>query len=315
MTYRCSVNGAETSLDVEREGLRFGGRLLDFAEVARLTPMNHRVWIDTLEGRRVEVSMLGFSYDGFWEELSAAFAARNLAALFVEEGPVMLSEGEYQTPEERGRGRIGLYSDAICILPDSERVLRLPLCFADALTAEGYWMTVRMRSGLAVSLGKMGYDSQPFFERAQKNMARTKAERSRLTAALTAAPPFTQAGLFRTTQPALFWNAAYGDGCCAVELSAGEDAATYLYRFRETAAIFAARLEEAMEAMGPHREIIFQSEQRLAEKPLYRMAVRRCPAVRFLRERSAGRLIHNASHGERLAEFLRGEAAGNENNT
>lgn len=310
MTYRCSVNGADTSLDVEREGLRFGGRFLDFAEVVRLTPMNHRVWIDTPEGR-MEVSMLGFSYDGFWEELSAAFAARNLAALFVEDSPVMLSEGEYEMPGERGRGRIGLYADAICILPDSERAMRLPLCFADALNAEGYWMTVRMRSGLAVSFGKMGYDSQPFFERAQKNMAQTQAERSRLTAGLTAAPPFTQAGLFRTTQPELFWNAAYGDGCCAVELTAGEDAATYLYRFQEPKAVFAARLEEAMEAMGPHREIIFLPEQKLEENSLYRMAVRRCPAVRFLRERSAGRLIHNSTHASRLADFLLGKPAEN----
>ena len=313
MTYRCSVNGQETALDVEREGLRFGGRFLDYADVAALTPMNHRVWIDTLQGRRTEVSMLGFSYDGFWEELSAAFAARNLAALFVEEPHVMSSEGEFETPDDRGRGRIALYADAICILPDSEKVLRLPLCFASELTVSGYWMTVRMRSGSEISFGKMGYDSQPFFERAQKAMAQTKAERARLTAKLPSAPPFTRAGLFRTTQPELFWNAAYGAGCCAVELSAGEDAATYLYRFREPEAVFAARLEEAMEAMGPHREIIFLSDRQLAEKPLYRMAVRRCPAVRFLRERSAGRLIHNATHAARLTDFLQSKSNDAEN--
>lgn len=305
MTYRCSVNGADATVDIEREGLRFGGQLLDFAEVARLTPMNHRVWIDTLQERRIEVSMLGFSYDGFWEELSAAFAARNLAALFVEEPHIMLSEGEFETPEERGRGRIALYSDAVCILPDSERALRLPLCFTSELTLSGYWMTARTRGGLVVSFGKMGYDSQPFFECARKAMAQTQAERARLTANLRPQPPFTQAGLFRTTQTELFWNAAYGDGCCAVELSAGEDAATYLYRFQEPQAVFAARLEEAMEAMGPHREIIFRTEEQLAQKPLYRMAVRRCPAVRFLRERSAGRLIHSAGHASRLEDFLR----------
>lgn len=305
MTYRCCVNGAQTGLEVGREDLRFGGQVLDYADVGRLVPMNHRVWIDTLQGGRLEVSMLGHAYDGFWEELSAAYAARSLAALFVEGAPVMACEGEYQTPYEAGRGRISLYPDALCVLPQSERALRLPLCFAESLTVNGYWMTLRMRSGLQVSVGKMGYDSQPFFSRAEKAMAATKEERRRLTAGLRAAPPFTQIGLFRTTQPELFWQAGYGPGCCAVELSAGEDAATYLYRFSEPQAYFAALLEEAMEAMGPHREIIYLTDDKLAEKSLYRMAVRRCPAVSFLRARSAGRLIHNASHAERLAAFLR----------
>ena len=63
-------------------------------------------------------------------------------------------------------------------------------------------------------------------------------------------------------------------------------------------------LEQALEAMGPHREIIFISDEALAEKPLYRMAAARCKAVRELRARFAGRLIHSANHAERLNEFL-----------
>lgn len=311
MSYRCCVNGTQTSLDIGREGLRYGEQVLDFAEVALLTPMNHRVWIDTLRGEQLEVSMLGYSYDGFWKELSEAFSARNLTALFVEDPPIMQSEGEYQTPEERGRATVALFPDALCLLPHSVRVLRLPLCFAAELTVSGYWMTIRMRSGLQVSVGKMGYDSQPFFERTQKALTQTQTDRARLSAALRVSAPFRQAGLFRTTQAGLFWEAAYGPGCCAVELSAGEDSATYLYRFREPEASFAAQLEEAMEAMGPHREIIFLPEAQLIEKPLYRMAVRRCPAVRFLRERSAGRLIHNAAHSQRLADFLTGNPSNN----
>ncbi|MBQ8934647.1 MAG: hypothetical protein IJ061_10265 [Lachnospiraceae bacterium] len=60
-----------------------------------------------------------------------------------------------------------------------------------------------------------------------------------------------------------------------------------------------------MEAMGVHREIIYLSDEQLAEKPLYRMAVDRAPAVRFLRERSDGRLIHSAGHDKRLEEYLK----------
>ena len=306
MTYRCCVDGAETALEIGREGLGWSAGFLDFADVALLTPVNRRVRIDSLQGRCVEVSMLGHSFDGFWEELTGAFSARNLEALFMDGTPIMVSEGEYRTPEDRGLAKLALYSDALCILPQSEKAMRLPLCFAAELQTEGYWMTVRTRSGDWASVGKMGYDTQPFFSRAQKVMQETKETRARLSRGREPAAPFTQAGLFRTTQPELFWQAGFGPGCCAVELSAGEDAATYLYRFSEHAEAFAAMLEQAMEAMGPHREIIYMTDAQLSEKPLYRMALRRCAAVRFLRARSAGRLIHNTAHARRLEDFLRG---------
>ena len=56
--------------------------------------------------------------------------------------------------------------------------------------------------------------------------------------------------------------------------------------------------------MGLHREIIYLPEEKIAANPLYRMAVARSEAVRFLRARSDGRLIHNAAHAERLKEYL-----------
>ena len=98
--------------------------------------------------------------------------------------------------------------------------------------------------------------------------------------------------------------AAFGAGVCALEFFTGEDAATYLYRFDEPKELFLERLREATEAMGVHREIIYLPEEKIAEKPLYRMAVARSAAVRFLRARSDGRLIHSAAHDRRLAEFL-----------
>ena len=56
--------------------------------------------------------------------------------------------------------------------------------------------------------------------------------------------------------------------------------------------------------MGVNREIINLTPEQLAEKPLYRMSVERSEAVRFLRERADGRLIHNTTHEQRLREFL-----------
>lgn len=306
MTYRGCALGRETQLSVEREGLRIGGRFLDYAEFQALTPLNHRILLDLRSGERIELSMLGFSYDGFWEELSSCFAARSLEALFVEGAPIMSCEGEYSLPGEAGRGQIQLCPDAVCILPPNAHAVRLPLCFTEEITLEGYLIHLRLFDGTVYAVGRMGYDTKPFAERAIQAMERTKKERAALLAGVRPKPEFPYAGLFRTTQRELSWNAAFGPGRCAVELETGDAAATYLYRFDEAQAVFTRRLELAMEAMGPHREIIYMTEEQLAQKPLYQMAVARCPAVTCLRAHSAGRLIHNQSHAEKLKAFLNG---------
>ena len=304
MKYRARALGADTELSVEREGLRIGSRFLDFADVLSLVPLNHRVLADTAAGERIEISMLGFSYDGFWEELSGSFADRTKEALFVEGEPVMRVEGEYGTPSEKGRAVIELYPDAVCILPPTRGAVRIPLCFTREIRFLGYVITFTMRSGAVYTVGRMGYDTVPFAERAAKAADRVKKERANRVSELKTAPPFTHAGLFRTTTPELYWQAAFSKNGCAVELFTGDDAATYLYRFPDAPERFAHILEEALEAMGPHREIIYWSDDQIAEKPLYRMAVDRSAAVRALRAHTAGRLIHNASHAERLSAFL-----------
>jgi hypothetical protein len=264
------------------------------------------VLIDTLVGGQLEISMLGFSFDGFWEELTGAFGDRSLEALFVEEEQLMRCEGEYVLPGEAGRGVVALYPDAVCILPPSARAVRIPLCFAERIDLEGYQLTIALRSGAVYTVGKMGYDTKPFAERAERQAALIKKQRAAALAALPLRPPFPEKGLFRTAQPDQGWNAAFGPGVCALEFLTDEDAATYLYRFSEPRATFLTQLEEATEAMGVHREIIYLPEEKLQEKPLYRMAAARSEAVRYLRARSAGRLIHSANHAQRLAEFLQG---------
>lgn len=304
MKYRARALNAELEISLEREGLRLGSRFVDFADLRALIPMNHRVLLDTLAGERIEISMLGFSYDGFWEELTGLFSARNREALFLEGEPIMSVEGEYCAQTERGRGRIELYPDSVCILPPSSAAMRIPLFFTKELRQEGYVLRLIAEDGAEFTVGRMGYDTMPFAERMQKAADKTRRERAALLEKIQLQAPFRHAGLFRTTQTELSWQAACGDGCCAVELFTGEDAATYLYRYREPKELFLRQLVRAMEAMGPHREIIWLSVEQLAAKPVYRMAVDRCPAVRYLRERSAGRIIHNQTHAQRLAEFL-----------
>ncbi len=304
MKYSAHVFGRDAEISLEKEGLRLGERFLDFADVAALRPISHKVYADTLTGETIEISMLGFSYDGFWEELSDLFGRRSLEALFVDEKLMMLSEGEYKTSRESGRGKIALFEDSVCILPQTCSAVRIPLCFAREIRLDGYVLNISLFSGAQYSVGRMGYDTKPFAERAQQAADRVKKERAAALEKLPLQKPFTAKGLFRTAQPEQYWQAALGDGVCAVELFTGDDAATYLYRFPESKAAFAGLLQEAMEAMGPNREIIYWTDEQIAQKPLYRMALQRCRAVSFLRQRSAGRLIHSANHAQKLNDFL-----------
>ena len=304
MKYRARALNSDTEISIEREGLQIGGRFVDFADLRGIVPMSHRVLVDLLSDERIEISMLGFSFEGFWEELSRAFTDRSLEALFVEESAVMSVEGEYELPDGKGRGRIELYPDSIIILPPDDKAVRIPLCFTEKLVSDGYLLDILTLDGERFTVGRMGYDTKPFFERAQNAMVKTKKERNSVVSALKTEEPFSHAGLFRTTTPELFWGAAIGKGRAALELFTGEDSATYLYEFSEPEERFTLMLEEALEAMGPHREIIYITDEQLAEKPLYRMAAARCRAVRYLRARFAGRIIHSGNHTEKLKAFL-----------
>lgn len=304
MKYNGCAFGRDVGLSVEREGLHIGDRFLDFADFKTIRPINHRVYIDTLCDETVEISMLGFSYDGFLGELTDCFSKRSMEALFAEEQPLMQCEGEYMLPDETGRGTIVLLPDAICVLPMTCQAIRIPLCFTRELRLDGYLLHITMTSGARYAVGRMGYDTVPFAERAQKAMDQTKKQRMLALLRLRPEPPYTRCGLFRTEQPNLYWTAAFGKGYCAIELFTGDDAATYLYRFSESEEEFLQNVDEAMEAMGVRREIIFMTDEQLAQKPLCRMSVARSEAVRFLRSRSDGRLIHNASHDRRLQEYL-----------
>ncbi|MBQ6380991.1 MAG: hypothetical protein IJJ41_05305 [Clostridia bacterium] len=304
MKYQGSVAGRDAQFSVDKEGVRLGTLFLDYADVAALRPINHRVFIDTLAGETIEISMLGFSYDGFWEDLTRCFGARSLEALFVEEAQLMLCEGEYAIPGDSGRSLIALYTDSVCILPQNCHAVRIPLCFTENISLSGYSISITMLSGVQYTVSKMGYDTKPFYERMTKAAAKVKQTREQLLEKAPITAPFTHKGLFRTAQSEQYWNAAITENACALEFFTQEDTATYLYRFREPADLFCLKLQEATEAMGIHREIIYLPEEKIAENPLYRMAVARSEAVRFLRAKIDGRLIHNASHAQRLEEYL-----------
>ena len=300
--YSGAVNGIDSNITVEREGLRHSGGFVDFSAIKALRPVSHKVYIER-SNTTEEIGMLGFSYDGFWEELLGAFGDRSLEALFTEENPIMKCEGEFSFSGESGRALIMLFSDSVCILPQTENARRIPLCFTENIDIDGYIMHLTLDTGEEYSVGKMGYDTKPFFERTQSAAKKIRETRKEKLAALTQKPPFEKILLLRT-QSTDYLGTIVKNGRCAVELFTDEDTATYLYSFDESEDVFLKKLSHAMEAMGKKREIIFLPEEKITENPLYKMAVVRTPAVSFLRSRCTGRLVHSSRWEEKLLEFI-----------
>ena len=218
MIYNARVSGGDTKISIEKTGLQIGSGFLDYADIDLLKPMSHRVLIDTAAGECIEIAMLGFSYDGFWQELTERYADRSLEALFTGDSPVMSVEGEYQIPGEQGRAIINLYTDSVCILPQTSNAVRIPLAFTTQIRQEGYLLSLTLQTGEEYTIGKMGYSTQPFAERALSAADKVKKERKALLMSKPVNAPFTAAGLFRTTEPEQYWNAAFAGGRCALEL-------------------------------------------------------------------------------------------------
>ena len=166
MKYSARALGQDTELLVESEGLRVGSRFVDFADVEYLSPISHRVVVYMLTGEQIEISMLGFSFDGFREELTEAFGARSLESLFVDEKRTILCEGEYAMQGGSGRAKIALYPDSVCILPQTHGAVRIPLCFTSDIRLEGYMLYLTLCTGRQYAVGRMGYDTKPFAVRA-----------------------------------------------------------------------------------------------------------------------------------------------------
>ena len=100
--------------------------------------------------------------------------------------------------------------------------------------------------------------------------------------------------------PYVFWLVApLAQGAvCAVEFAVPktEAAATFVYRSQDGFDVFAARLNRAMEAVAFAREVISMPDEQVAsrENARYQMVIERTPALAFIRQRFAGRVIHTS---------------------
>lgn len=305
MKYQIESGGTPLTISLDKTCIQLGPHTIDYVDVVKLRPVDHNVYIDTISGT-IEIAMLGHSFDGFWEELTGLYGNRSLEALYTKAPATMTCGGEYQIGNESGYAIVMLFPDSVCILPPTMTARRIALAFAETVTIEGYTIHIAMDSGEKYSVGKMGYDTMPFFERLQNYRNDIIYSRQVKLDALSPSEPFQKCGLFRTDSDE-HWEAAFGNGICALELFSEENAATYIYKFSCNVDKFFRILTHSLEAMGINREIIFIDDEKLCENSLYRMAIERTPAVRELRSYFSERLIHNQNWENKLKNLFKND--------
>ena len=317
-------------MSVGREGLTFrtggGALLLDYSRIDDCRLLDYRVLLDTPDGV-YELSRLGQQTEAFFEKLWAAYAARSRESLFIEGAASLEAEGEYAYADDggsaKGKAKLDLRPLCVSIVPHNAGARRIPLCFVQDLRLDDYVITAELDTGERYELARLGRDTLPFYEMLGKYRDETQhqwtQQHSALLGALDArlgdsAEKYrflqnlrgganTATGLF-AADSSDFWFVSFGEGRAAVELVLEEKAATYLYRFAGERAVFETRLRHAMEAMGPHREIIFMEAAALQANPLYVMALQRNAHLRFLRESMSGRAVHTGGWNDKVETFF-----------
>lgn len=333
--YNCTIASpvyiGEAIVHIGKEGLDFqtgkGAFPLDYSNVRSFCLKAWHFFLDTPAGT-FQLSHMGHDTEGFYEELWMAYNSRSRESLFIEGEPFMNAEGEYRYTDDGGRAKgtakLCLYPTCVCIMPADSGARRIPLCFVQDLTLDGYTIRIMLDTEENYEMIRLGHDTKPFFENLGKFRKEAQTQWKAAHAALESnldnrlgealgrynflqdicGKEHVISGLF-SPEGSEFWIAAFGNGVAAVELIIEEKSATYLYRFTGDAKVFEKRLRHAMEAMGVHREIIFMEEDALNGNPLYSMGVERNAHLRFLRSCMTGRVIHTESWEKRIMEGLK----------
>ena len=317
-------------MSIGSEALAFqtggGAFLLDFSLVDACRLLDYRVLLDTPAGV-YELSRLGLQTETFFENLWAAYASRSRESLFIEGAPALEAEGEYAYADDggsaKGKAKLDLRPLCVSIVPHNSGARRVPLCFARGLRLDDYTIGITLDTGEGYQLARLGRDTLPFYEMLGKYRDETQrqwtlqhdlllgglesrlgdsADNYRFLKDLRGEANMAT-GLFAADSDD-FWFVSFGEGRAAVELVMEEKAATYLYRFTGEKAVFETRLRHAMEAMGPHREIIFMEDAALQANPLYVMALRRNAHLRFLRSCMNDRAVHTAGWSDKITAFF-----------
>jgi len=168
-TYRFANHEYTADVIIGTDGLEIIGTfdhdVIPYADITSFDIQNHAIRIKTDEGFAL-ISKLGLNCDPFYQEFYSAFNKKVLKALFIDSGPVFVTNGEYSYTEEgfssSGKAAIHLYRDCVCILPPSDHGRRIPLCFVTGMKDDATWLEISMDNGDSYKLIRIGHDLAPF---------------------------------------------------------------------------------------------------------------------------------------------------------
>lgn len=304
-----------------------GVREILFADIMDIRLVNYHVLLHIIDDV-VELTWLGKDTEDFFENIWAAVNKQAEKALFTDSSVERQVEADYAYNEvggmkvnAKGRAKIKLYPDAVCIFPHDKDSRRIPLCFVTDISERGYELTLKLDTGDSYTIARMGQETTPFVTKLrkfhsdavtgwqqahielEKNISDRLGDRFTNYEVMSSLSGKIISGLF-SPDAEQFYFAIINNGRAAVELVLGESSATYLYEFDCPNEQFIVSLRHAMEAVNKNREIIYADVEMLREKPLYRMAIGRCYHLSFLRSHMSGKIIHNSGWEGNLRDFL-----------
>jgi len=165
-------------------------------------------------------------------------------------------------------------------------------------------IAAKMPPGVAVPQGELAGVAPSYVAALEKRIADSRAA-DPYTAFKTVCDPSRicmglKDGLAGSTDPGVIWLIAPSSAkpVAGVEwaVAEGEAAATFFYNIVGDEAGFIRQLNRAVEAVEFHREVVSLPEDELSRpsNSAYAMAVRRTPALRFMRDNLAGRVVHSS---------------------
>ncbi len=144
-----------------------------FAEVNEIAFADYAITVKTDDGNYT-FSRMGQWARPFYDALCDALGKATLRALFVEGKPVITATGEYNCTENgasvHGSAPIHVYENSIVILPPDLNARRVPLCFVSGVDKGDYSLTLRLDTGESHTFSKLGYDTAPFADAAEKQI-------------------------------------------------------------------------------------------------------------------------------------------------
>jgi len=161
----------EADLVIEAEGLLVetaaSPRFLAYHAFRAIEHRDYAIALHT-DGEETVISRLGDATDWFFKELCEAFNAK-VQTILKADGPLLFETRgpAYRYGDRQGHACIRLFEEAVMLLPPNMDARRIPLVFLTGLEAEGFSLTLNLRTGESYQFSQMG-ENQAAFERTVK---------------------------------------------------------------------------------------------------------------------------------------------------